>query len=124
MMVLRSPEGILGFQASRRPERGRTARCRKPAREEENMLDDREKDETENVSIEDLIEDSIEENERAEDSQTVAPAKPDRKDDSDDGYEKICYVCRRPESKAGPMITMPGGMNFCHDCMQKAFWTQ
>ena len=87
------------------------------------MLDDREKDETENVSIEDLIEDSIEENERAEDSQTVAPAKPDRKDDSDDGYEKICYVCRRPESKAGPMITMPGGMNFCHDCMQKAFDT-
>ncbi len=38
-----------------------------------------------------------------------------------DEYEKICYVCRRPESKAGPMITMPGGMNFCHECMQKAF---
>ena len=38
-----------------------------------------------------------------------------------DEYEKICYVCRRPESKAGPMITMPGGMCFCHDCMQKAF---
>ena len=38
-----------------------------------------------------------------------------------DEYEKICYVCRRPESKAGPMITMPGGMSLCHDCMQKAF---
>ncbi len=44
-------------------------------------------------------------------------------DHKDDEYEKICYVCRRPESKAGPMITMPGGMNFCHDCMQKAFDT-
>ena len=44
-------------------------------------------------------------------------------DQKDDEYEKICYVCRRPESKAGPMITMPGGMNFCHDCMQKAFDT-
>ena len=44
-------------------------------------------------------------------------------DHKDDVYEKICYVCRRPESKAGPMITMPGGMNFCHDCMQKAFDT-
>lgn len=43
------------------------------------------------------------------------------KSDGDDDYEKICYVCRRPESKAGTMITMPGGMNFCHDCMQKAF---
>ncbi len=34
-------------------------------------------------------------------------------------YEKICYMCRRPESKAGPMITMPGNMCLCHDCMQK-----
>ncbi|EHI61209.1 ATP-dependent Clp protease ATP-binding subunit ClpX [Hungatella hathewayi] len=42
-------------------------------------------------------------------------------DSSDDDYEKICYVCRRPESKAGAMIEMPGGMCLCHDCMQKAF---
>ena len=49
--------------------------------------------------------------------------KQDKRDmeTKDDEYEKICYVCRRPESKAGPMITMPGGMNFCHSCMQKAF---
>ena len=40
--------------------------------------------------------------------------------DNADNYEKICYMCRRPESKAGPMITMPGGMCLCHDCMQKA----
>ena len=39
----------------------------------------------------------------------------------DDGFEKVCYMCRRPESKAGPMISMPGGMNLCHSCMQKAF---
>ncbi len=39
----------------------------------------------------------------------------------EDGYEKVCYMCRRPESKAGPMISMPGGMNLCHSCMQKAF---
>lgn len=36
-------------------------------------------------------------------------------------YEKICYLCRRPESKAGPMIVMPGNMCLCHDCMQKTF---
>lgn len=36
-------------------------------------------------------------------------------------YEKICYMCRRPESKAGNMIVMPGNMCLCHDCMQKAF---
>ena len=39
----------------------------------------------------------------------------------EDKYEKVCYICRRPESKAGPMISMPGGMSLCHDCMQKAF---
>lgn len=38
-----------------------------------------------------------------------------------DEYEKVCYVCRRPESSTGPMVSMPGGMNLCHDCMQKAF---
>ncbi|MCC8023971.1 MAG: ATP-dependent Clp protease ATP-binding subunit ClpX [Clostridium sp.] len=42
-------------------------------------------------------------------------------DKDEDGYEKVCYMCRRPEGKAGPMISMPGGMNLCHDCMQKAF---
>ena len=39
----------------------------------------------------------------------------------EDEYEKVCYVCRRPESKAGRMITMPGGVDVCRDCMQKAF---
>lgn len=49
--------------------------------------------------------------------------QPGEEKETEDEYEQICYVCRRPESKAGPMITMPGGMNFCHDCMQKAFDT-
>ena len=40
---------------------------------------------------------------------------------TEDEYEKICYICRRPESKAGAMIQMPGNMCLCHDCMQKAF---
>ena len=41
--------------------------------------------------------------------------------DDDDEYEKVCFVCRRPESKAGTMISMPPGIDVCHDCMQKAF---
>lgn len=45
----------------------------------------------------------------------------DRKKKEEDEYEKICYVCRRPEHVTGPMISMAGGMNLCHDCMQKAF---
>ena len=40
-----------------------------------------------------------------------------------DEYEKICYICRRPESKAGKMVVMPGNIQVCPDCMQKAFDT-
>ena len=39
----------------------------------------------------------------------------------DDEYEKICYICRRPESKAGKMVTMPGNICVCADCMQRTF---
>ena len=45
------------------------------------------------------------------------------KETHDDEYGKVCYVCRRPESKAGKMITLPGGIDICRDCMQKAFDT-
>jgi len=38
-------------------------------------------------------------------------------------YEKYCYICRRPESLTGTMISMPGGINLCTDCMQKSFDT-
>lgn len=39
----------------------------------------------------------------------------------DDGYEKYCYLCRRPESKVGKLIYMPNNINICQDCMQKTF---
>ena len=38
---------------------------------------------------------------------------------TEDEYEKYCFVCRRPQSKAGKMITMMEGMYICPDCMQK-----
>ncbi|MCI6498331.1 ATP-dependent Clp protease ATP-binding subunit ClpX [Lachnospiraceae bacterium HCP1S3_C3] len=41
--------------------------------------------------------------------------------DDDSEYEKICYVCRRPESKTGKQVSMPGNINICPDCMQKTF---
>ena len=42
---------------------------------------------------------------------------------NNDEYEKICYICRRPESRAGKMVTMPGNICVCPDCLQKAFDT-
>ena len=40
---------------------------------------------------------------------------------NDDEYEKICFVCRRPESKTGKQVTMPGVITICPDCMQRTF---
>ena len=48
----------------------------------------------------------------------------EKKEDSkkkDDGYEKICSICHRTESVAGPMIDLPNNMCVCNDCMQKSF---
>ncbi|HIR25031.1 MAG TPA: AAA family ATPase, partial [Candidatus Egerieimonas faecigallinarum] len=41
--------------------------------------------------------------------------------DSADEYEKVCFLCRRPESKAGKMIELPNNIHICMDCMQKSF---
>ena len=41
----------------------------------------------------------------------------------DDGYEDICFICRRPESRAGKMFKMPGSMTICMDCMEKTMET-
>ncbi len=38
-------------------------------------------------------------------------------------YEKYCFMCKRPESKAGKMIELPGNIHVCADCMQKSFDT-
>ncbi len=40
----------------------------------------------------------------------------DRKDE----YEKICLMCRRPESRAGKMLEMGNDVCICQECLQKA----
>ena len=37
----------------------------------------------------------------------------------DDEYEKICFMCHRPESVTGKMIELPNNITVCSDCMQK-----
>lgn len=45
----------------------------------------------------------------------------DIKNNSESDYEDVCYICRRPESKAGKMIHIPNNICICNDCMQKTF---
>ncbi|MDE5589684.1 MAG: ATP-dependent Clp protease ATP-binding subunit ClpX, partial [Acetatifactor sp.] len=34
-------------------------------------------------------------------------------------YEDVCFICRRPESKAGKMFKLPNNICVCADCMNK-----
>ena len=68
--------------------------------------------ETENKNIEEVAEDLVE----------VVSEELEENDDSND-YEDICYICRRPESIAGKMISIYGGMKVCVDCMQRTMDT-
>lgn len=59
-----------------------------------------------------------------ENVEEVKDNKNNTSSDSDkDEYEKVCYICRRPERKTGKMISMPGNIYVCPDCMQKTFDT-
>ncbi len=54
----------------------------------------------------------------------VEDTKPEGNDEEkEDEYEKICFLCHRPESVAGKMIDLPNNMSVCQDCMQKSFDT-
>ena len=37
------------------------------------------------------------------------------------GYEDICYICHRTESKVGKIIKLPNNISVCADCMQTTF---
>lgn len=38
-------------------------------------------------------------------------------------YEDVCFICRRPESKAGKMFKLPNHICVCNDCMHKTMET-
>ena len=42
-----------------------------------------------------------------------------KEEHKEDEYEQICFVCRRPESKAGRMYRLPNNICVCEDCMHR-----
>jgi len=47
-----------------------------------------------------------------------------RQDDSGQSeYEDVCFICHRPESKAGKMFHLPNHISICSDCMHKTLDT-
>ena len=55
----------------------------------------------------------------SKDSTKTPPIK--KGDDSE--YEEVCFICRRPESKAGKMFKLPNDICVCNDCMHKTMDT-
>ena len=35
----------------------------------------------------------------------------EQEEENKEDYENVCFICRRPESKAGKMIDIPGGIH-------------
>ncbi len=60
-------------------------------------------------------------------TETEAKAASDQNDTEDakkeSEYEDVCFICRRPESKAGKMFKLPNNITVCSDCMHKTMDT-
>ena len=68
-----------------------------------------------------------EKEEAASVTETEAKAASDQNDTGDakkeSEYEDVCFICRRPESKAGKMFKLPNNITVCSDCMHKTMDT-
>lgn len=49
----------------------------------------------------------------------TGPAEHTQNDEDDTQYEDVCFVCHRPESKAGKMIHLTKDISICAECMQR-----
>ncbi|MEG0228758.1 MAG: ATP-dependent Clp protease ATP-binding subunit ClpX [Lachnospiraceae bacterium] len=58
--------------------------------------------------------------EEIKETKEITPAEVESKEDE---YEKVCFLCHRPESVAGKMVELPNHISVCSDCMQKSFDT-
>ncbi|MCM1568200.1 MAG: ATP-dependent Clp protease ATP-binding subunit ClpX [Roseburia sp.] len=69
----------------------------------------------------DELEITSEETESKEKKDASTTAKAGKSDNSE--YEDVCFICRRPESKAGKMFKLPNHICVCDDCMHKTMDT-
>ncbi len=73
---------------------------------------------------EDDYEDDEEGGEKAElEKKSPEDKKKNAADGKESEYEDVCFICRRPESKAGKMFKLPNNISVCNDCMHKTMDT-
>ena len=66
---------------------------------------------------------SEEEKEPSESRKEVSGGTEEKKNDTESKYEDVCFICRRPESKAGKMYHLPNNICVCEDCMHRTMDT-
>ncbi len=63
--------------------------------------------------------DDLQEVEEIEEIEEIEEVQETESEDDNKDFEDVCFMCRRPESKAGKMFRMPGNFTICEDCMRK-----
>ena len=90
------------------------------------------RDEELNMRDTEINEDDYEEEEESsKGSKAEVAARDEKKEEKKDvnangnegEYEDVCFICRRPESKAGKMFKLPNHISVCSDCMHKTMDT-
>lgn len=77
----------------------------------------------------DFNEIDLDEEEAKGEKEAKEEKKEDGKDSGSDNnrdekkFDDVCFVCRRPESKAGKMFHLPNNICVCNDCMHKTMDT-
>ena len=78
---------------------------------EEKAMEEQESDDIEMIDI------------SADDDKEESSKASEEDYDKESEYEDVCFICRRPESKAGRMFKLPNHISVCSDCMHKTMDT-
>ena len=93
----------------------------------ENREDENKKEMTsgtdEGGKVQETSETDPEKEKSAEDNGKSAEKDGRKTDDKESKYEDVCFICRRPESKAGKMYHLPNNICICEDCMHRTMDT-
>ena len=93
----------------------------------ENREDENKKEMTsgtdEGGKVKEASETDPEKEKSAEDNGKSADKDGRKTDDKESKYEDVCFICRRPESKAGKMYHLPNNICVCEDCMHRTMDT-
>lgn len=75
----------------------------------------------EEEKAENEIKDNSSDQEEKKEIAAVEQEDKEKKENEEDEYEKICFICHRPESVTGKMIDLPNNITVCPECMQRSF---